>query len=489
MAPPSPTGTPQLALLGTVALTSVTLVGTGIWFWQMPWGLLMIGCGIGVGVGTLCGMAYADLGPQEHPVPPPPPPVVANTTTPPGSPVVESDEEAKAKFEAQKLESLGVLAGGIAHDFNNLLTSIVGNASIAKMEIPKNHALAEPIAEIATASKRAKELISQLLAYSGRGTVEVKRINLSLLVKEMAHLLHTVISKKAKLQLDLTDVLCVIEADASQTRQVVMNLITNASDALGGDEGTILLKSRIVDADRKMLADTAFGSDLPIGKYIQLEVSDTGSGMSAETLARIFEPFFTTKATGRGLGLAALIGIVKRAGGTLSVISRVGIGTTFRILYPLADFIDGDEDLQTEDTTSGIGFAKGLGMILLVEDEEMVRKVSARMLTKLGYQVVVAGNGREACDKHADMVDEISVVIMDVDMPVMGGLEAMEEMFERDPDTKIILASGYTDTKLETLQPEPLAFLPKPFTIKELTRALDQALTPATDGEEDPDSQ
>ncbi len=468
--------TQRLAPLAFIGVIAIALVAIGVWFREAPVGLVLVGCGIGVVIGLASGITYARAGPKSPAAVPRQP-----TATPPLF-VVETDEDAKAKFEAQKLESLGVLAGGIAHDFNNLLTSIVGNASIARMEIPKNHPLREPIGEIATASKRAKELISQLLAYSGRGTVEVKRINLNRLVKEMAHLMHTVISKKANLELDLTEKLCVIEADASQARQVVMNLITNASDALGDDGGTIHLKSRIIDANRKILSDTAFGTNLPIGKYIELEVTDTGRGMSPETVDRIFEPFFTTKATGRGLGLAALIGIVRRHGGTLSVMSREGVGTTFRILFPLADFVDGDEDLQTEDTTSGIGFAKGLGLVMLVEDEEMVRRVAARMLTKLGYQVIVAGNGREACDKHADMVNEISVIIMDVDMPVMGGLEAMDEMVALNPNTKIILASGYTDASFGALTHPPVAFLPKPFTMNELTRSLDAALTPNASG-------
>jgi len=452
-------------LLGGTALMSMALLGGGV----MAGSDAVATLGLGGGIGTAFGVF---IGTSLRPQPPAP------TAPEPAPPALENDEEtSKAQFEAQKLESLGVLAGGIAHDFNNLLTSIVGNASIVKLDIPKNHPLREPITEIATASKRAKELISQLLAYSGRGTVEVTRINLNRLVQEMAHLLQTVISKKATLQLELTDQLCVIEADASQTRQVVMNLITNASDALGDKGGTILLRSEVVHPSRETLSQTAFGAELPIGKYIQLEVSDNGAGMSEETLERIFEPFFTTKDIGRGLGLAALIGIVKRHGGTLSVQSEVGLGTTFRILFPLADYLDGDEDLHTEDTTSGIGFVKGLGMVLLVEDEEMVRQVTARMLTKLGYQVVVAGNGQEACERLEAMADDIAVVIMDVDMPVMSGIEAMERMMEINPETKVILASGYTDASPASLPHTPLAFLPKPFTIRELTRALDAALS------------
>jgi signal transduction histidine kinase/ActR/RegA family two-component response regulator len=460
---------PKKLLVRIAGLVCLVLLGTGLAFMSEPWGLFNLGCGLGLASGLLLARN-----------------LTAPATFPEGSKEAEladpqvdeqEDENAMAKFEAQKLESLGVLAGGIAHDFNNLLTSIVGNASIVKLDIPKNHPLREPISEIATASKRAKELISQLLAYSGRGTVEVTRINLNRLVQEMAHLLQTVVSKKATLQLELTSTLCVIEADASQTRQVVMNLITNASDALGDQGGTILLRSTVVFADREMLSQTAFGAELPIGKYIQLEVTDNGSGMSDETQVRIFEPFFTTKATGRGLGLAALIGIVKRHGGTLSVESTVGEGTSFRIMFPLADYMDGDEDLHTEDTTSGIGFVKGLGVVLLVEDEEMVRKVTARMLTKLGYQVVVAGNGQEACDKLEAMIDEIAVVIMDVDMPVMSGIDAMGKMMEINPETKVILASGYTDASPGSLEHTPLAFLPKPFTIRELTRALDAALS------------
>ena len=235
---------------------------------------------------------------------------------------------------AQKLESLGVLAGGIAHDFNNLLVGVLGNAGLALLELPEDSPARQPIRDIEVSAQRAAELTRQMLAYSGRGRFRVEPVDLSSVVEEMSQLLRRVISKQTQLSLRLGRHVPAVVADVTQLRQVVMNLITNASDALGDAAGIVTLETGTVLADRAMLASTYLNEPLPAGPYVYLEVTDTGCGMDPATSARIFEPFFTTKFTGRGLGLAAVLGIVRGHKGAISVQSIVGKGTTFRVLLP-----------------------------------------------------------------------------------------------------------------------------------------------------------
>ncbi len=250
-------------------------------------------------------------------------------------------EEERSKLEAQvqhaqRLHSLGILAGGLAHDFNNLLTVILGNARMALVDLPPGSPALERLAEIETATSRAAELTSQMLAYSGKGRVTVQPVQLSRLARETAGLLQTVISKSIAVRLQLDDGIPAIEADPAQIRQIAMNLITNAAEAIGGESGTIRVATGVVHAGRAYLAGTCFDDNLPAGRYVYLEVCDTGCGMSPETQARMFDPFFTTKFTGRGLGLAAVMGIVRAHRGALKVTSQPGAGATFRLLFPAA---------------------------------------------------------------------------------------------------------------------------------------------------------
>ncbi|MEQ2006185.1 MAG: PAS domain S-box protein, partial [Limisphaerales bacterium] len=238
--------------------------------------------------------------------------------------------------ETQKLESLGVLAGGIAHDFNNLLTSILGNASLARMDLPPRSPVEHSLEQIEKASLRAADLCRQMLAYAGKGRFVVQPFDLTQLVQDTAHLLQVSVSKKAVLKFDLDAGLPPVLADASQLRQIVMNLVINASEAIGDRSGVIALSTGLVRADRRYLADTHLAGNLPEGDYVFLEVSDTGCGMTPELRARIFEPFFTTKFAGRGLGLAAVLGIVRGHRGALRVYSEPGKGSSFKLLLPIA---------------------------------------------------------------------------------------------------------------------------------------------------------
>ncbi|MCP4679165.1 MAG: PAS domain S-box protein [Deltaproteobacteria bacterium] len=248
-------------------------------------------------------------------------------------------EEERLRLEtkvlrSQKLESLGVLAGGIAHDFNNLLMGILGNADLAAMNLVPETPAREYVHQIEIASKRAANLAKQMLAYSGKGRFVVLAINLQTLVEEMVHLLEVSISKKVVINYDFAGNVPSIEADATQIRQIVMNLVINASEAIGDHSGVISIRTGVMECDRNYLNDTCLDDNLPEGVYSYFEISDTGGGMDKETIAKIFDPFFTTKFTGRGLGLAAVLGIVRGHKGAVEIRSRSGKGTTFTVLFP-----------------------------------------------------------------------------------------------------------------------------------------------------------
>jgi signal transduction histidine kinase len=240
-------------------------------------------------------------------------------------------------LQTQKLESLGVLAGGIAHDFNNLLVGVVGNASLLLLDLPPGSPFRPTAEEIQQAGERAAELVRQLLAYAGKGKVVVERCNASRLVEETVVLLKSVISKKVALEYRLVEDLPEIEADATQMRQIIMNLITNASESIGDDRGVIRISTGVVRADRRYLSKTCLSEDLPEGQYVSLEVADNGCGMDAETRKKIFDPFFSTKVTGRGLGLAAVLGIVRGHRGAIRVESQPRAGTKFCVLFPACE--------------------------------------------------------------------------------------------------------------------------------------------------------
>lgn len=343
---------------------------------------------------------------------------------------------------AQKLESLGILAGGIAHDFNNLLMGILGGADLALMEMSPQAPGRECIDVIQKSAVRAAELCHQMLAYSGKGKFVVRPINLSELVEEMSHLLEVSISKRAVLKYHFAENLPLVEVDATQIRQVVMNLIMNASDAIGDKSGVITVSTGAIEADKDYLSETYLDDDLPEGCYVYVEVSDTGCGMDEETKSRIFDPFFTTKFTGRGLGLAAVLGIVRGHRGALKIYSQVGRGTTMKVLFPCSDETQSSSLQQGKDHADDW---KASGKVLVVDDDETVLVVAKRMLENHGFEVLTAGDGTKGVELFQAYKDEIVLVLLDMTMPHMDGDEAFREMRRIRGDARVILSSGYNE--------------------------------------------
>jgi PAS domain S-box-containing protein len=382
----------------------------------------------------------------------------------------ESAQLQRRMLEAQKLESLGVLAGGIAHDFNNILTAVLGNASLARIVLDQTSPALDPIGQIEEASRRATDLCRQMLAYAGKGRFVLQRTNLNELIESTTHLLQVSISKKAVLRLHLDRGLPAIVADNTQIRQVLMNLVINASDAIGDRSGVISISTGVVRADRDYLDKTVRAPDIPTGDYVFVEVSDTGSGMTPEIQARIFEPFFTSKFTGRGLGLAAVSGIVQGHKGALKVYSEPGKGSSFKLLLPAA----------TQDGAPLDGRAEGevtlvpRGTILIVDDEETVQAVAARMLEALGFGVLLASDGRRALTVYAEKRDIITAVLMDLTMPHLDGEETFRELRRVDPHVRVLLMSGYNeqDAVARFVGKGLAGFIQKPFNIGDLKESL-----------------
>ncbi|NQT13121.1 MAG: response regulator, partial [Planctomycetes bacterium] len=344
--------------------------------------------------------------------------------------------------------------------------------------------------EIVKASEHAAELAKQMLAYSGKGRFVVEPIDVRELVEEMTHLLDVSISKKVVLKYNFAENLPTFDGDATQIRQVVMNLITNASEAIGDKSGVIALSSGAMNCDRARLDDVneilraGLDEPLPEGVYVYLEVADTGCGMDAETVEKIFDPFFTTKFTGRGLGLSAVLGIVRGHKGALKVCSDVGKGTTFTVLFPANEPADnglavrGKDEAEWEDGC-------GSGTILLADDKEAVCAVGKAMLECLGFSVLTAPDGREAVKVFLQHADEIACVLLDLTMPHMDGEEAFREIRRLRSDVKVVLCSGYNEQDAtQRFAGSGLAgFTQKPFTLGTLKATLVEILHDATGDE------
>jgi PAS domain S-box-containing protein len=381
--------------------------------------------------------------------------------------------EAKIQ-QAQKLESLGVLAGGIAHDFNNLLMGILGHAGLALMEMADDNPMKRRMLQIEVAATRAAELTNQLLAYSGKGRFLVESLSLSRLVEEMGGLLETVISKKATLEYRFSPDLPPIEGDGTQIRQVIMNLITNASDALGGRIGRIRVTTGIMPSSP---ATSTLAGTAPEGSAVFLEVADTGDGMDEATLQRIFDPFFTTKFTGRGLGLAAVLGIMQGHHGAIQVQSEPGQGTTFRLLFPPAAVVPA---LESTSRTGPQPYF-GSGTILVVDDEENVRSVATTSLERCGFTVRTACQGREGLEAFRAEASQLRALILDLTMPEMGGEAVLATLrSEGGPGATVpvLISSGYStaDLAADLQRHGQVSFLQKPYGPKELVRKIRECL-------------
>ncbi len=377
-------------------------------------------------------------------------------------------------LEVQKLESLGVLAGGIAHDFNNLLMAIMGNADLALVDLPAASPARLNLEEISRASQRAADLCRQMLAYSGKGQFVIGPYNLSEIVKEMAQILEVSVSKKATLLYSFAPELPAVEADATQLRQVIMNLITNASESLGDGSGVISISTSVLECDRDYLSKSHLDDKLPAGSYVCLEVADTGCGMDEETQRRIFDPFFTTKFTGRGLGLAVVLGIVRGHRGAIRVDSTPGRGTSFKILLPAVAW---EQTEQEPSSKQGVLPSPG-GTILLIDDDPAIRKVGTQMLRGMGFKAFTAASGREGLKIFKKHAREIDCVILDLTMPEMSGDEVFRELRRVRSDVPVILSSGYNEEEIAPrFLDEGLAgFVQKPYTMANLQISLNRVL-------------
>ena len=367
---------------------------------------------------------------------------------------------AERTHESQRLESLGVMAGGIAHDFNNLLTPIVGETSLALADLEPESALRQPLIKIQKAAHRAAALTKQMLAYSGQGALLIEPINLSLLVEEMGELLQTNISGGAVLSYSLATDLPAIEADASQLSQIVMNLISNARESVDDGNGHIAIRTGVMAPSEVQREHIVGRSEVGSDPYVFLDVSDDGCGMAAETRLRIFDPFYSTKFTGRGLGLASVLGIVRGHRGLIVLESEVGRGTRFQVLLPAAKGSSAAQTVRTEHHSPW----RSDGAVLVMDDDEGVRELAKATLRRAGFRVLLASDGREGLELFRRHADEIRAVVLDRTMPNISGDRVFEEIRRTQPDAAVILMSGYAeDQAIAQIGKHLNAFLQKPF--------------------------
>lgn len=383
--------------------------------------------------------------------------------------------------EKQRIESLGVLAGGIAHDFNNLLMGVLGGAELALLDGPPPR-IRTHLENIKTSAVRLSELTKQLLVYSGKGTFVVKAIDMADLVNEVGRLLNVSFSKKVTLNYELAAELPTIDGDPTQIRQLVMNLVTNAVEAIGDHIGTVTVRAEALAAEQSTLDGFLFGEKLTPGRFVRLEVADSGCGIEDGALKRIFDPFFSTKDAGRGLGLAAVLGIVRSHHGAIRLRSTPGAGTTFEVLFPC-----GQEACSTETSANESSSGHAAGLILVVDDEEVVRNSVRSFLAHLGYESIAARDGHEGIAALKERVADIVAVVLDLTMPRKDGRETLREMRQLAPSTPIILCSGYNNQHAvrDLSDCAPTAFLQKPFTLEQLARALEDAIARAREGRQD----
>lgn len=385
--------------------------------------------------------------------------------------------ETSKMLQVQKLESLGVLAGGIAHDFNNVLTGVLGNASLAREHLTDPAALDECLRNIEQAAVRAAELCQQMLAFAGRGQFTTQVADLNLLMSEMINLLMAAINKKASLRFNLGTNLPLVRCDVAQVRQVIMNLVTNASEAVGDQNGVIIVTTGVIDADRTYLEDLGdvSGDTLEPGRYLFLEVADTGCGMADEVKAKIFDPFFTTKFVGRGLGLAAVQGIVRGHNGAIKVTSKPDIGSTFTILLPAVE----DRPAPLSESAAAVSLGR-LRRILVIEDEENIRVFARKVLERAGFAVELAADGRAGVEAFRARPQDYVAVLLDLTMPHLDGTAVFRELRQMRPDVKVILMSGFAaeDATARFAGMGLAGYLAKPFRVQDLLKTIAEVVGP-----------
>src|SRR5688572_27010535 len=392
-------------------------------------------------------------------------------------------EKEEAFRQAQKLESIGVLAGGIAHDFNNLLTGIMGNAGLARraMVAGRYEKAADMLADVLKASERAADLTRQLLAYAGKGQFVIQPVDVCKLVSEVSTLIRASISKKISLVLDVPDDCPPVEGDRTQLQQLIMNLVINGGEAIGDRPGTLTVRIRTEQLTERRERLRTAGFPISPGDYVRIDVTDTGAGMDKETRDRIFEPFFTTKFLGRGLGLSAALGIVRGHHGAIGVRSEPDQGTTFTVLLPVHRTTvpprkSGAESSPERDLS-------GVGTVLVVDDDEAVRALAAGVLEEAGYTVELAENGIHAIERFRELGQSVSLILLDLTMPQLGGAEAALELRRLQPDIPIVAMSGYGDTEVaERFSGARIDdYLPKPFGPDQLAAKVRDVLTSVAD--------
>lgn len=375
--------------------------------------------------------------------------------------------------QAEKLESLASLAGGIAHDYNNILTGVLGNVGLALHEVTQDTDLRQRLRQIEASAERAAELTDQLLAYSGEEQAAGRELAVNELIEARRGALQSLLGE-ARLELHLKRDLPPIQGDPDQIYQAITNLLANATDSLDtAESGLVMLRTSVVNAKRSTFEGAVLDADTREGRYVLVEVSDTGRGMDETTRDRMFEPFFSTKESGRGMGLAAVLGIVRAHRGAIKVFSRAGRGTTVEMLFPAI------EELAPRVVDSAAYPSwEAFGIALVVDDEQLVRDVAAKVLQRQGFQVLTAANGREALDVLESRQGEIRLVLLDLTMPEMDGETVVREMRRFESDAKVLLMSGYREqSATQGLDGGQIAgFLHKPFRPNELVRKVQEIL-------------
>jgi PAS domain S-box-containing protein len=377
-------------------------------------------------------------------------------------------------LEAQKLESLGVLAGGIAHDFNNLLMGVLGNATLALEAMSRDAPGRSEIVGIEQTARQMADLAQQMLAYSGRGRFVVEPVDLEATVRKALPLLKQTIRGDARLELDLAPEACRLRGDISQIRQILVNLVKNASEALDGGAGVIRVRTRLLPPEELANIEPLTEWAPPGGACCCLEVNDDGHGLSGLSRKQIFEPFVSTRPGGRGLGLAAVLGIVRGHEGTITVDSEPGLGTRVRVLFP-----EEREEVPEDRISSGHPLPfEGKGTVLVVDDEPVVRMTVSRYAERMGLQAMTAADGPEAIRVFSECGDTIDLVLLDMTMPGMDGRETLVELRSIRPDVPVLLSSGYSEEEaLSAFENIQLAgFLQKPYSIDELASTLRRTL-------------
>jgi signal transduction histidine kinase/ActR/RegA family two-component response regulator len=385
-----------------------------------------------------------------------------------------TQDEALSK---EKLESLATLTRGIAHDFNNLMGGILAQAELAETSVAEGLSPVEEIQQIKAVTIRASEVVRELMIYSGEEKANLETVDLSRLVEEMLELLKVSISKHAALRVDLCRDLPAVRGNATQIRQLVMNLIFNASQAIGEEEGVIHVSTSRIAAGQRLAPNDAPYSK---GEQIRLEISDTGCGMTEGEKAKIFDPFFTTKPGGHGLGLAVVRAIAHAHGGAINVVSTRGKGTTFEVLLPCAE-ARAEIALAAPGAATAEELSAVSGTVLLVEDEDTLRLAISMALRKRGFSVLAASDGRAAVDIFRANAKDIGVVLLDLTLPGISGRDVFEQIRVIKPDVRIVLTSAY-DRKTAgsvTFGERHASFLAKPYAFADLMRGLQDALSEA----------